>query len=32
LLDDEGTVHRIPYHRIRRITRNGHCVWSRSPH
>ena len=32
LLDDEGSVHRIPYHRIRRITRNGHCIWSRSPH
>ena len=32
LLDNEGAVHRIPYHRIRRITRNGQCIWSRDPH
>ncbi len=32
LLDSEGTVHRIPYHRIQQIHRNGHCIWSRQIH
>ncbi len=32
LLDKEGKVHLIPYHRIRQILRNGQCIWKRKVH
>lgn len=32
LLDNDGNVHCIPYHRIRQITRNGQCIWRRTIH
>ncbi len=29
-LDDEGEAHRVPYHRVREVTRNGELIWQRS--
>lgn len=29
--DDEGTPHRIPFHRVRRVYRNGRVIWERHP-
>ena len=29
--DDEGTLHRIPFHRVRRVLRNGRVIWQRQP-
>jgi len=29
--DDEGEIHRIPLHRIRRVYRNGRIIWERQP-
>ena len=29
LFDSTGEVHRVPYHRVREIHRNGRCVWNR---
>jgi uncharacterized protein (UPF0248 family) len=31
LYDDEGELHRIPFHRVRRVTRNGRLIWRRTP-
>lgn len=28
--DDNGTVHTIPYHRVRQIFRNGEMIWKRN--
>ena len=27
--DDEGTVHRVPFHRVRQVFRNGVPIWER---
>jgi uncharacterized protein (UPF0248 family) len=32
LLDSHGEVRRIPFHRVRDIHRNGHCIWRRQVH
>ena len=29
LVDDEGAVHTIPFHRIRQVFRNGELIWER---
>lgn len=29
--DEEGGLHRIPFHRVRRVTRNGRIIWERRP-
>lgn len=29
LVDDEGAVHNIPYHRVREVFRNGERIWHR---
>jgi len=31
LYDDDGELHRIPFHRVRRVTRNGRVIWRRTP-
>lgn len=31
LYDDEGTMQRIPFHRVRRVYRNGQIIWERKP-
>jgi len=31
LFDDAGTMHRIPFHRVRRVYRNGNIIWERKP-
>ncbi len=30
LIDEEGTAHTIPLHRIREVTRNGERIWHRN--
>lgn len=32
LLDSQGEVHHVPFHRVREIHRNGRCIWSRQRH
>ncbi len=29
LVDEEGAVHNIPYHRVRELFRNGELIWHR---
>jgi uncharacterized protein (UPF0248 family) len=29
LLDEEGALHTIPYHRVKELFRNGECIWHR---
>jgi uncharacterized protein (UPF0248 family) len=29
--DDEGRVHRVPFHRVRQVFRDGSPIWSRDP-
>ncbi|UCH52853.1 MAG: DUF504 domain-containing protein [Pseudomonadota bacterium] len=29
--DEEGIMHRIPFHRVRRVTRDGRVIWVRRP-
>jgi uncharacterized protein (UPF0248 family) len=29
LTDAEGTVHRVPFHRVREVYKNGECIWRR---
>jgi uncharacterized protein (UPF0248 family) len=29
--DEEAIVHRIPFHRVRRVYRDGRCIWERNP-
>jgi len=29
--DDEGERHRVPYHRVRRVWRDGRIIWERKP-
>ena len=31
LWDEEGQVHRIPFHRVRRVYRDGRLIWERRP-
>jgi uncharacterized protein (UPF0248 family) len=31
LYDEEGEVYRIPFHRVRRVTRNGRVIWRSAP-
>ena len=31
LLDEEGTAHSIPFHRVREVWRNGSLIWQRHP-
>jgi len=31
ILDDEGAVHRIPFHRVRTVYRDGRLIWERHP-
>lgn len=29
LIDAEGETHRVPFHRVREVYRNGQCIWRR---
>lgn len=29
--DEEGVLHRVPFHRVRRVFRNGRLIWERRP-
>lgn len=29
--DEEGALHRIPFHRVRRVYRDGRIIWERRP-
>ena len=29
--DEEGDLHRIPFHRVRRVYRDGRIIWHRHP-
>ncbi len=29
--DEEGNLRRIPFHRVRRVYRNGRSIWQRQP-
>jgi uncharacterized protein (UPF0248 family) len=29
--DDKGTLRRVPFHRVRRVTRDGRVIWERHP-
>jgi uncharacterized protein (UPF0248 family) len=29
-LEEDGSVHRVPYHRVRAVWRDGELIWSRS--
>ncbi len=29
LCDEEGALHRIPFHRVRRVYRDGRVIWER---
>ena len=29
LLDAEGRLHRIPFHRVREVYKDGQCIWRR---
>lgn len=31
LLDEEGMVHSIPFHRVREVWRDGDLIWERNP-
>lgn len=31
LLDEEGVVHSIPFHRVREVWRDGALIWQRHP-
>lgn len=31
LVDEEGVVHSIPFHRVREVWRNGELIWQRQP-
>jgi uncharacterized protein (UPF0248 family) len=28
-IEDDGSVHSVPYHRVREVWRNGELIWSR---
>ena len=29
LTDAEGQMHHVPFHRVREVYQNGHCIWRR---
>jgi uncharacterized protein (UPF0248 family) len=29
-LDEDGAAHRVPYHRVREVTRDGELIWQRA--
>lgn len=29
--DEDGVLHRIPFHRVRRVYRDGRLIWERRP-
>jgi uncharacterized protein (UPF0248 family) len=29
-VEDDGTLHSVPYHRVREVWRDGELIWSRS--
>jgi uncharacterized protein (UPF0248 family) len=29
-VEDDGSVHSVPYHRVRRVWREGELIWSRA--
>jgi uncharacterized protein (UPF0248 family) len=29
-LDEDGAAHRVPYHRVREVTRDGELIWRRA--
>jgi uncharacterized protein (UPF0248 family) len=29
LFDHDGAVHRVPFHRVREVYRDGRCIWKR---
>lgn len=29
-VEPDGTVHEVPYHRVREVHRDGECIWRRS--
>ena len=29
LTDAEGQTHQVPFHRVREVYQNGHCIWRR---
>ena len=31
LVDEEGTAHSIPFHRVREVWRDGSLIWQRHP-
>jgi len=31
LHDEDGLIHRIPFHRVRRVYRDGQLIWERRP-
>ena len=31
VMDTDGHVHHIPFHRVRRVWRNGQLLWQRNP-
>jgi uncharacterized protein (UPF0248 family) len=31
LWDEEGIVHHVPFHRVRRVYRDGRIIWQRNP-
>ncbi|MBI4293067.1 MAG: DUF504 domain-containing protein [Betaproteobacteria bacterium] len=30
-VEDDGTVHMVPFHRVREVWRNGQSIWRREP-
>ena len=30
-LEEDGSVHSVPYHRVRAVWRDGELIWSRAP-
>lgn len=31
LVDAEGRVHRVPFHRVQEMHKDGQCIWQRPP-
>lgn len=31
VIDDEGALHSVPYHRVREVLKDGTFIWSRHP-
>jgi uncharacterized protein (UPF0248 family) len=28
-VDADGQFHRVPFHRVREVFKDGHCIWRR---